>query len=409
MRHTTITPDIYSPKRGSTKSFPMFMRSLAAVALLALSVLAVSGPSAAQEPGKANPAAGAGNIIVHPRFGGLIFGFDIDPNGGEGILSEAAVQNDGTIIAAVETFDPTTGAILKTVAKTQGKDDFVALPVQGDSIGLIEREHVVSLFDVRRSFDVLDPLNGNRFTGSWTAPLPNLVLAEIKRSSTNTKSAVLAVPTTLDAQQIVFSTDVGANTFGPIIPVVDVDFDFEAPPVLAYDGVRNQAILGHNTNSPFLVPPKIAVVDLSTGSFRKFTGLGIGVIDGIAIDSADRIICTDTSFDGGVQFYNLTTNTRVSHILPGVTQTDDSSRGQHIEYDPVNKLFLIAQQFSSTRTGSSIVVYDTQGNFVESVNGLNFTGTSNVFPVHIALNPSQRTGFVDGPDLQVRTIQSFTY
>lgn len=409
MREIYIKADTECPTGRSTLLSTVFMRGLAAVALLGLAVLASPIQSAAQASAESNPFAGAGNIVVHPRFRGLIFGFDIDPNGGEGILSEAAVQNDGTVIAAVETFDPATGAILKTVAKTQGNDDFVAWPIQGNSIGLIEREHVVSLFEVRRTFDVLDPLSGNKFTGPWAPPLQDLVVSEIKRSSTNAKSAVLAVPTTLDGQQVVFSTDVGANTFGPLLPVLDADFNFEAPPVLAYDGLRNQAILGHNTNSQFLVPPKIGVMDLTTGSFRKFTGLGIGVIDGIAIDSKDRIICTDTSFDGGVQFYNLAKNTRVSHILPGVTQTDDSSRGQRIEYDPVNKLFLIAQQFSSTGTGSSIVVYDTEGNFVESVNGLNFTGTANVFSVHLAINPSQRTGFVDGPDSEVRTIQSFTY
>jgi hypothetical protein len=54
-------------------------------------------------------------------------------------------------------------------------------------------------------------------------------------------------------------------------------------------------------------------------------------------------------------------------------------------------------------------VYDTQGNFVESVDGLSFYGTGNVFPVHIALNPGQRSGFVDGPDLTVTDNQSFTY
>lgn len=87
---------------------------LAAICLmLALSSLLTEKPAAAQQEAaspavQANPQAGAGNIIVHPQFGGIIFGFDIDPGGGEGILSEAAEQSDGTIIAAVETFDPST-------------------------------------------------------------------------------------------------------------------------------------------------------------------------------------------------------------------------------------------------------------------------------------------------------------
>src|SRR5437667_6459073 len=39
--------------------------------------------------GESNPAVGPGSVIVHSQFGGQIFGFDIDPNGNEGILSEA--------------------------------------------------------------------------------------------------------------------------------------------------------------------------------------------------------------------------------------------------------------------------------------------------------------------------------
>jgi hypothetical protein len=387
-----------------------FSRVSAATALLLFCAVSGLPEAQGQSIGRRHPNAGGGSIIVQPRFGGLIFGFDIDPNGGEGLLSEAAPQADGSVIAAVETFDPKTGAILKTVVKTHSKDDFVTLGIEGNTVGLIEREHVVSQFDVQRSFEVLNPLSGNKFTGHWTPRMGKQhIVNEIKRSTVNSKSAVYAVDISNDQQPIVFSTDVGANTFGPQIPVLDRDFNFEGPPVLAYDGLRNRAILGHNKNTQFIEPPKIGIVNLTTGAFRKFSGLGLGVIDGIAVDSEDNVICTDTTFDGGVQFYNLTKHTRVSHILPGVTETDTSSRGAHIEYDPVNKLFLVAQPISATGTGSSIVVYDIKGNFVESVDGLNFTSSFNVFPVHIALDPNQRSGFVDGPDPEVRNIQSFTY
>src|SRR5450432_2885583 len=107
---------------------------------------------------QASPNAGPGSVIVHPKFGGLIFGFDLDPNGGEGILSEAAEQADVTIIAAVETFDPATGKIIKIVAKTQTQDDFVTLGINGTSVGLVEREHVASTFQVQRTYNVLNPV-----------------------------------------------------------------------------------------------------------------------------------------------------------------------------------------------------------------------------------------------------------
>jgi hypothetical protein len=76
----------------------------------------------------------------------------------------------------------------------------------------------------------------------------------------------------------------------------------------------------------------------------------------------------------------------------------------------VNKLFLVAQPNSSTApSGSSIHVYDVDGNLVESLNGFSFSNAGNVIFAHIALNPSRRSGFVDGPDPGVTEIQSFTY
>jgi len=75
----------------------------------------------------------------------------------------------------------------------------------------------------------------------------------------------------------------------------------------------------------------------------------------------------------------------------------------------VHKLFFVAQSVSSTAPGSSIQVYDTSGKLVESLNGFNFSNASNVVFTHIALNPSNRTGYVDGPDSGVTEIQSFTY
>jgi hypothetical protein len=184
--------------------------------------------------------------------------------------------------------------------------------------------------------------------------------------------------------------------------------NFEQSPVIAYNNVGNQVVLGHQKNSPFIVPPIVATIDLRTGAFSKFTGLGLGVINGIAVDPEDGIACTTTSFDASVQFYTLATKKGTSQRLPGATE-DSLFAGQHIVYDSVNKLFLVAQPFSSTSSGSSIQVYDTQGNFVESVNGLSFSGESNVLPVHIAINPSQRTGFVDGPATDDTEIQSFSY
>jgi hypothetical protein len=154
-------------------------------------------------------------------------------------------------------------------------------------------------------------------------------------------------------------------------------------------------------------------VNLKSGNVTDFSGLpGLppfrqGSVNGLALDSDDSIACTTTEVDFKVEFYNLKTKKAFAVTLPGATNQLQS--GSDVEYDPVNRLFFVAQSVSSTAPGSSIQVYDTKGNLVESLNGFNFSNASNVIFTHIALNPSHRSGFVDGPDAGVTQLQSFTY
>jgi hypothetical protein len=84
--------------------------------------------------------------------------------------------------------------------------------------------------------------------------------------------------------------------------------------------------------------------------------------------------------------------------------TNQANSGGAVAVDPIHKLFLIGQEFSSVGAGSSIQVYDEQGNFIEAVNGLKLPASS----AYMALHPSQRAGYVIvTPDLT--ELQSFTY
>jgi hypothetical protein len=358
-----------------------------------------------------NPGAGAGDVIVHGRLGGLIFGFEIDPNGTEGLLCEAVSNSDGTVSARVETFSQATGRIIGILDGSESQDDFIALGV-AESVGLIEHEHVRGVFNIKRTFSTINPLAGNMINGQWTPPIgPKQIVNQVKPSLDGSSNvAVYALSVSTNVNPVVFSSNLADNTFGPLIDITDPDFTQEAPPVIAFDPIGNRAILGHDKPSPFILPPLIAFVDLTTGSFVKRTGLGLGVINGIAVDSEDGVLCTDTSFDSAVQFYNLNDSTGISVFLPGHNPQNSTASGGDIEFDPVNKLFLVAQAFSDGQldNGSSVQVYDLTGNLVESIDGLNFQGGDNVFPVHITLNPNRRIGFVNGPDLTT-AIQSFSY
>jgi hypothetical protein len=95
-------------------------------------------------------------------------------------------------------------------------------------------------------------------------------------------------------------------------------------------------------------------------------------------------------------------------VLPNSGQNQFFS-GADVEFDPIHKLFLVAQPNSSSSTGSSIYVYDTTGLLLNTLNGFSFSNAFNVVPAHIALKPSTRTGFVDGPSSNVNSLQRFSY
>jgi hypothetical protein len=358
------------------------------------------------------PQIGPTGVIVHSQFGGQIFGFDIDQNGTEGVLAEAKTGTGGKVLAAVETFDQSTGKILKVVKKTTTMDDFITLGVVGSSVGLIEHEHVQGALNVTRTFQVMNPLSSNTFTGTWTPPLKKTdLISAVSRNQGVSGSAVLAFHNTGGETRFVFGTDVAGNTFGPQINLKDATFS--SSPQLAYDAINNVAVVAASDGAVGGPAPEIVLVNLTTGQFTEFPGLlgpppfHQGFINGLAVDAADQIAVTTTELDFSVEFYDLTTHTGFSVILPGATGQIQS--GSDVEYDPVNKLFFVAQSVSSTSSGSSIHVYDIHGNLVESLNGFNFSNTFNVIPTHIALNPTNRAGYVDGPSANVTQIQAFTY
>jgi hypothetical protein len=353
------------------------------------------------------PAIGPNGIIVQTMFGGQIFGFDIDQAGTEGILAEAQTTDSG-VLAAVETFDQATGAIIKVVKMTETEDDFIALAVVGRSTALVEREHVISFLNVERSFKILDPLKRNRFTGNWTPPIDmDHLIAAVSRNQGVRNVAVYAQDLR-NFQPVVFSSNVAANTFGPMITITDEDFTSGGNPPMAYNSTTNQAVLGHaKLGNPF-VPGVIATVDLATGTFTKFTSVGLGDVNGIAVDPVTNTACTTTEIDFSVEFYDLTNQTGFAQPLPNAPNQFFS--GADVQFDPVNRLFFVAQEHSSTAaSGSSIHVYDVSGNLIESLDGFNFSDAFNVVPAHISLNPRNRTGFIDGPDEGVTQLQGFSY
>ena len=351
-----------------------------------------------------------GKVFVHSKFGGQIFGFDIDQNGTEGVLAEAQTLSNGLVLAAVETFDQKTGNIIAVVAMTETSDDYLTQGVVGNSVGLIEHEIATGLFRVTRKFQVINPLSSNQFTGVWTPPIGSqhiIMPGSVSRSQGVPNVAVFAYDNSGHFIPYVFSSNVAANTFGPVVQITDPNDFASVPPPIAYDSATNQAILGGGPGC-FLCRPVIGLVDLTAGTFSEFVGIGFGFVNGIAVDAADGTFVTTTEDDAAVEFYNLSTQSGFTVTLPNSGGQQFYS-GADVEYDATHKWFFVAQPNSSVSSGSSIYVYDTQGNLIRTLNGFNFSNSFNVVGAHIGLNPAKRIGFVDGPDQGVTELQQFTY
>ncbi len=384
------------------------MKSAISMSLLFLCAAAAFAQEQELQP---QPTIGPGKVIVHSKFGGQIYGFDIDQNGTEGMLSEAKLLNNGTVLAAVETFSQSTGKILKVVSETRTEDDFITMGVVGTSVGLVEHEHVKGGRVARRTFNTLNPLSANKDTGAWTPPIGTehiIMPAGVSRSQGVPNVAVFAYDNSGNFIPWVFSSNVAANTFGPVVDITDSLNFASVPPPIGYDSKTNQAILGGGDGC-FGCLPEIGLVDLTAGTFSEFTGIGFGFINGLAVDAADGIFVTTTEDDANVEFYKLATETGFTVVLPS-SGSQQIFSGADVEFDRIHKLFLVAQPVSSsTPSGSTIYVYNTSGELEETLNGFSFSNAFNVVPTHIALHPKLRAGYVDGPDAGVTEIQSFRY
>ncbi len=354
-----------------------------------------------------NPAAGAGSVIVHPKFGGEILGYDIDRNGSEGLLSEFVTLSGGESLVATETFSQKTGAILKVVAKeNRTLDDYDTQGIFGN-IGLDLFQHAG-----QNRFLTVSPLNDGKFTGKWTPPIKkNYQLGAISVSQ-GTPSVAAYQLSFVTGLTYVFSSNIAENTFGRQIslkPIIDVDEFFQ--PQIALDSETNQAILADSQGCSESCVSSIALVDLNTGSISKFSaGLGVGTVNGLAVDSARGIAVTATLVDGGVEFYDLAKRTGFEVQIPTGGGPD---AGLDVEFDPIHQVFLVAQWSSNGGNLNDpeprIYVYDEKGNLKETI-ALQLRIP--ISPALIALNPGKRIGFIQAivePENEALELQSFTY
>jgi hypothetical protein len=382
-------------------------RQYGVIALTALCIFALAAAAAAD----GLRAAKAVPVIVHPKFGGQIIGYTVDPNGTLGLLSESVAEGiNGDNLAATEIFDQNTGAIVAVVGKVNHtRNDYVTQPIDAADLGLV-------LFQKNgeNDFLTLNPLSEKKFTGTWTpTPVGGYGISNI---SVAQGAEVAVFENDLNAgNSYVFGSNVAENTFGTpvsLASIIDGD-EFLVSPQIAFDSATNQAVLADSDGCP--EPERncatnIALVNLTTGAITEFNDdLGVGQLNGLAVDPAKGIAVTTTLVDQGVEFYNLKTQTGHEAIIPN--HGSEIQAGEDVEFDAVHKVFLVAQYTSTGNINDlepRVYVYRESGNVLETVVLQGDIGIGG----RMALNPKTRTGFVpmiEEPQGVFAELQSFTY
>lgn len=348
--------------------------------------------------------------VIRTADGGQVFGFDVDRSGSDGLLSSGrTIDPQGHVRASVETFDQVTGKVTKTIVKTLTMDDFVTEGIFAGDVGLVLHEHVVNQHNTR-SFHILNPVTGQKFTGTWTPRNGSTLLLQQAAVNQKTRTA-LFLGNDFSNNVFVFTSDVAANTFGRTFQLDPNAFSPGDQPQLAQDYAHNFAVLATSPDGGAVggALPVIATVNLATGKMRSFNGVNTGIfhsgfVNGLAVDPATRIACTSTELDADVEFYDLVHETGFAVGLPGANGNQGAT-GEAVVADPLHKLFLVAQPNGTVGPagGSVVDVFDESGHIVKSITGFK---SWSVTP-QMVVNPAKRTGFIQGPS--DNAITEFTY
>lgn len=349
--------------------------------------------------------------VIKTKHGGNVSAWAIDENGTDGILTESSNPQPSELLSYVETFDQTTDEVTKTVAKqtsSNGDDEYIASGILDNDVGLIDDEEEPCPGCTRNdTFDRMSPVTRGRFTGQWRLPnKQGILLQDVADQQSNPLEAIFVLDNN-DAPALpeVIVSDVQHNKFKKTPSFPDGQIWY-GPEIIAEDSETADAIVP----TQYLQGSTLVFddFDLKKGKVSTFLAVpGVGPFEGVAIDSSTDMMCTTTQGDYSVEFYSLKTRQGFAEQLPGAGGEQES--GSSIAADPVNHLFLVTQPTSSVSPsgGSTVFVYDENGNLVETINGFAFGGRFSDTRPAIQVNAGKRVGFVNGS--QGNEIQSFSY
>jgi len=361
-------------------------------------------------PTRAGTAAGEASEVSSITMDGVLAadggfannGFGIDQHGNHGFLTSEQQLANGTVLTSLETFDQSTNAILKTVGSRKDALYYTnGWGIWGGSVGLF------GLFDLNTSANAYNLLNlANGTVGrSWTPPFPDtLQIGEGGANQADDHAAFLAYDSTAPSNSTawrLFTSDITANTFGPLIDLTPAvaSMGFPVLNCIGQNTATNQASTPATDFNNFCGPPTMVTADLGTGSLSSFPGVTSGFAYGMALDPITNRAVVPTICDGLAGIYDLGKKTGIAvnpkgsvNIYPAI----DATRGLIVMDQVVPADFGV-----NNNAMSSAVVMDERGNVLATVEQFFFFNTFlTIGANNLQLNPATRTAYTLGPGQQ---------
>ncbi|HEY7200244.1 MAG TPA: hypothetical protein VIC57_08545, partial [Candidatus Dormibacteraeota bacterium] len=341
--------------------------------------------------------------------GGVGNGYGISLAGSDGYLTSSQQLASGQVTTSVDTFDRTTNAVTGTVASaTDQVFETTGWGTWGGDVGLVGR---ASLTAPEIAFRVLDPVSAGTLGPTWAPPYgPNILPEQAAPNSVDADAAFLAddITAPVGANLHVFTSNLHDRTFGPLL---DVQFPagLGFPVIGGFAETTGQGprtgVIGIGDLTDFCGAPTVETVDLATGATATIAGVGSGVPDAVAVDSAANLAAvpggcpnqtTDGSLSATMGIYDLRAGTATGITYGGFP-------GLYTAADPQHGLILTAQPFTAgidtdNNSTSAVVVMDERGRQLATIQRFNMLNVGlRVNIANLQLDPARRTGYMLGP------------
>jgi hypothetical protein len=376
-------------------------------------------------PMRYGQAAGEGSDVSTVTMDGIATadggqingGFAVNANGADGFLTSSQETASGEIISSIETFDQTTGQVTGTTATSLGVSEYQvgSWGIFANDTGLVALEPQAG--SATTTYSLLNPVSSNALGASWLAP-SGLYVNDTALNTVNQTAASLAFDTGLPATQAwrVFTSNLATNTLGQTFDLSPALTAMRQPSLgkivqnPTANTVASDALDISNPGATIIGNTTIVTANLTTGAVASFNdSLGRGTPQDMEIDPVTNKAAVTTVLDAGLSIYNLTTQSGAETALGA----NPNYAGSSIGVDPTHNWFLVEQPVGpdvSTNNNalSRIVVYDENGNLVETVERFSFFyGGAVLVPVGVRVNPSLRTGYIGGHTFT--SIEPFSY